>query len=514
MNKGLAGLLFHTRRGTQYFYDDNTGVVFPCPDVMYKILLRFQEMPEQAIVDALSNHYPVEKVSAYCHFVRRWVTEQGAFFLSQRSTGDPKAATSEQVQEHLSKSGFRQLILNVTEECNLRCRYCIFSEAYPFDRSYSTARMSWDVARRAVDYYFSKVAQVKKRNPSWKGVVTFYGGEPLLNFGLIRKVIEYVKSTYSEQKAMFNLTTNGVLLSDQIGDYLVDNDVAVSVSLDGPQEEHDRLRVFASGRGTFDKVYRNVRHLYERHSGYTAGMLLSCYDYGTDLCAVRQFFDEHEVGEFPYLARANFVKPHFSSYHDQYTGQDRQRLNGQLAQLRESYYGKVTRQEGSPDMTQVGYLHALVGADCRLVLLRRFSDKGRLPYLPYTGACVPGDKIAVDPDGTFHLCERITPSFPIGHVERGLDMDRIVTIITAYNEQMTTECPTCPVTRMCGICFSVLGADGSFAKDPPDICQRVVERTREQLSHTYSILEEKPDAYEDMVTDYHKRLAKTRVIDF
>lgn len=127
-----------------------------------------------------------------------------------------------------------------------------------------------------------------------------------------------------------------------------------------------------------------------------------------------------------------------------------------------------------------------------LQLMNRIQNTGtRSIILPYSATCFPGSKIGVRPDGTFHCCERINQSFPIGNVETGLDIDLIENLVFQYRNQVCSECSSCPITRLCPICFAILSAgNGDFKKDPPDICQKHLEKTRQEFSILWTLFED------------------------
>ena len=140
-----------------------------------------------------------------------------------------------------------QLILIVTEDCNIRCRYCIYSDNYPHVKGYSKKNMSFEVAKKAVDAY---MALHKKRVESGyrrKPMLTFYGGEPLLNFDLIKQVVDYCNEMNYDPRIF--MTTNATLMTDEMIDYIIENHIVVTFSLDGFKENNDRNRVFFNERG-------------------------------------------------------------------------------------------------------------------------------------------------------------------------------------------------------------------------------------------------------------------------
>lgn len=136
------------------------------------------------------------------------------------------------------------LILLVTDDCNLRCRYCYARGGEK--KEY----MSWETAGKAVDY-------VAARSRSFK--IQFSGGEPLLNFPLVKRVIEYVKMRWGS--ATLQLQTNGTLIDRAVAQELKNLRVRPGVSLDGPLDLNDHLRPFVGGEGSTSAVMRGLQFL-------------------------------------------------------------------------------------------------------------------------------------------------------------------------------------------------------------------------------------------------------------
>ncbi len=166
------------------------------------------------------------------------------------------------------------------------CRYCAFSGQYHFTRTHSGASMSLDVAQQAVDAFVNG-AKASSRNP-YHPAVTFYGGEPLVRFDLVKQLIEYARARYGPLLS-FSLSTNGLLLDEATGDFLAGHWVSLALSLDGPKQVHDRNRVDTFDNGTFDRVFANVRAFRLRHPQAEL-LILSCFDDDTDVVAAAEFF--------------------------------------------------------------------------------------------------------------------------------------------------------------------------------------------------------------------------------
>jgi uncharacterized protein len=145
-------------------------------------------------------------------------------------------------------------MLLVQTSCNLRCSYCyeVQSGFHAKGRA-----MDLDTARRAVELLIQRSGE----RPELE--ITFFGGEPLMSFGLIQEVVSYCRGRGAElgKRFYFQLTTNAVLLDDPKIEFLVAHEFSVMVSLDGPPELNDLHRVDLGGRGTGERALANARKL-------------------------------------------------------------------------------------------------------------------------------------------------------------------------------------------------------------------------------------------------------------
>src|SRR5579883_2286262 len=154
------------------------------------------------------------------------------------------------------------LVMNLTNQCNLACEYCYeFGEDKVATPEGKPKFMDWETARQSVDYLFRDSAG---RNAVH---ITFFGGETLMNFPLLQQVVDYANEQARRRSVSidFSLTTNATLLNTRVIEYLAENRVGVTVSMDGPKELHDQLRVFKNGRGSYDVIEPKVRELLARH---------------------------------------------------------------------------------------------------------------------------------------------------------------------------------------------------------------------------------------------------------
>lgn len=148
----------------------------------------------------------------------------------------------------------KSITLALTEQCNLRCKYCGYMPKY-LDHDYHLKEMPKDVAFKAIDFLMKNSQESDVCN------IGFYGGEPLLRLNLIKECIAYVKERYPFRQPTYNITTNATLLDDKVAAFLVENDIKITISLDGPEKEQNKYRVDGSGKASYDKAYQNIQQL-------------------------------------------------------------------------------------------------------------------------------------------------------------------------------------------------------------------------------------------------------------
>ena len=169
--------------------------------------------------------------------------------------------THEQMIEDI-KHKIQQLTLEVTQNCNFRCKYCIYSENYSNLRNHNNRNMDWKTALNAIKIFMEHSSKTERLN------ISFYGGEPLLNFSLIKKVINYVNKKYPNEDIYYNLTTNGSLINNEHINFFINHMIHILLSLDGPKHINDKYRIDINGKGTFDRVIKSLEKITRKNKYY------------------------------------------------------------------------------------------------------------------------------------------------------------------------------------------------------------------------------------------------------
>ena len=194
----------------------------------------------------------------------------------------------------------QSLVMNLTNQCNLSCQYCYeFGEDKVATPSGKPKFMDIETARASVDFLLSQ-------SPGRSAVhITFFGGETLMNFPLLKQVVGYATEQAAAQgRAIdFSLTTNATLLTPAIIEFLSENRIGVTVSMDGPPDLHDKLRVFANGQGSYAIIEPRVRALIQGHKTRPITARVTLTNGVTDVVRIFRHLKNdlgfHEVGFAP-----------------------------------------------------------------------------------------------------------------------------------------------------------------------------------------------------------------------
>lgn len=247
----------------QYKFNDYNIVIDVCSgalhivdDVAYDIISVFEDTNREAVISNISKSYPqisIEEINE-CYDQVAELKENGKLFTPDTfkpMAGELKAKTSGVV---------KALCLHIAHACNLNCSYCFASQGnYHGER----ALMSFEVGKRALDFLIENSGS--RRNLE----VDFFGGEPLMNFDVVKKLVEYARSIEKEKgkNFRFTLTTNGVLVDKDVIDFSNREMSNVVLSLDGRKEIHDRFRVDYSGKGSWDTIVPKFQDFVKARGG-------------------------------------------------------------------------------------------------------------------------------------------------------------------------------------------------------------------------------------------------------
>lgn len=470
-------LEFETPSGNMYAWDDEIGLFIPSSPAM-KWVISNKSLPKYKVIERLKENFGEEDI-AFCY---DWIHKWGKIKHNYKSSVYRGFGASD-IKHHVLRFGLKSLTLCVTEDCNFRCKYCAYSDCYEYTRNYSNKYMNFSVAKKALDYYFSLLNDGRKYNPFREPSVGFYGGEPLLNFKLIKKCVAYIQDEYSDQIVHYGITTNGSLLHKEKADWLMDHGFRIAISLDGPEEEHNRLRVYKNGEGTFSDIMENVGPIMD--AGYKNIQCIPVFDWKSDLFSKEEFFKRKDI---PSVQTASpVIDGEGCSYYQQFNAEDRFAFINQLERAGDYYFANLDLQI---QRDKSSFFDQLIGQARIIELFRSISIYSHHPIMPFTGACLPGKKIFVDATGVYYIYEKIDGAFPIGTVDEGLNFERIFEVVCEYNDSLD-KCKECKVTRRCACCYVSFATDKKFLRSSK-VCKGIESNIKEFFIKTFAIAENYP----------------------
>ncbi len=229
----------YKNNGYNIVLDVNSGSVHVVDDVVYDVIPLFEEKRKEEIYDDLKDRYNEEEIKEAIEEVEELKKEEMLF-------------TEDVYKDYVldfkkRKTVVKALCLHIAHDCNLACKYCFAEEGEYHGRR---ALMSFEVGKKALDFLIENSGN--RRNLE----VDFFGGEPLMNWEVVKQLVEYGRSKEKEHNKnfRFTLTTNGVLLNDEIMEFLNKEMSNVVLSLDGRKEVNDMMRPFRNGKGSYDMI--------------------------------------------------------------------------------------------------------------------------------------------------------------------------------------------------------------------------------------------------------------------
>ena len=242
--------------GYNIVLDVCSGSVHVVDEVAYEIIARFESEDRENILGAMAEKFPELSQAdiAECYAQVEGLKAAGKLFAPD--TFAPMAGQLKQKTAGVVKA----LCLHIAHTCNLNCSYCFASQGkYHGER----AVMSYEVGKRALDFLMENSGT--RRNLE----VDFFGGEPLMNFQVVKDLVAYARSVEQERgkNFRFTLTTNGVLVDDEVIDWANRECSNVVLSLDGRKEIHDRFRVDYAGKGSWEKIVPKFQRFVEKRGG-------------------------------------------------------------------------------------------------------------------------------------------------------------------------------------------------------------------------------------------------------
>lgn len=356
--------------------------------------------------------------------------------------------------------------------------------------------MDWEVAKKAVDFLKAHSQNSDERH------IGFYGGEPLINYDLIKKTTDYANKLFD--KMIYSMTTNATLMNEEIADYIMRNKFNIIVSLDGYKELHNKNRLFVSGEGSFENTIRGLKILlksaekYNNKESITLNMVIEGPDYEDEYDKIQLYLNECDwlPNNINILTSSIDYGPHESIYTRPQSYEERMILK--------DYYDPILswdkkNKKRNKDNTNVLFTDADVDKAMMIIHKRLLSEKPVKKY-GMNGCCVPGERrIYVTVDGSFKICEKVGDIPEIGNVDKGFDKKRIKELyFDDFIKEANKYCKDCWAINLCTLCYvNCYDKNGMHFDYRHNSCRSERNYLLGSLIKYHEILEENPDVLEE-----------------
>ena len=387
--------------------------------------LRIGSQPEIELVDGLADR-----------FGRHEITDAIQELHAARAVSVVETSTTKPPPTFipLEPIPLSTLVVNVTNQCNLSCAYCY---EYGEDKLVETKNgtqpkfMSEETARESVEFMLRASGSNKVAR------LTFFGGETLLNFPVLEKTIPYARRRGAEmgKHVEFSLTTNATLLRPEVIEFIAENDIGVTVSIDGPREMQNRFRVFHDGTGSYDVVVPKIKALLARHRSRPVGARVTLTSEVLDIQKIFRHLTEEigfwEVGFAPVTTSPERAHAIAENGYDH--------MLSQFQLLADEFLGAALENRR----------HGFSNVRDTLEEIHKGASKA---YPCGAGLGLMG----VATDGDVALCHRFAGSetHQLGTVRDGIDETAQRAFLDRHHIAHKTDCATCWARPLCaGGCY-------------------------------------------------------------
>lgn len=395
--------------GYNIVMDVDSGAVHVVDDVTYDVISLFEELDAEAIVDRLEDAYEPSEIREAIDEVNQ-LKEDGQLFT--QDIYQPFVDAFKEKRQTVVKA----LCLHIAHDCNLACKYCFAEEGEYHGRR---ALMSFEVGKKALDFLVANSGSRVNLE------VDFFGGEPLMNWDVVKQLVQYGRSIEKEnhKKFRFTLTTNGVLLNDEIIQFLNKEMSNVVLSLDGRKEVNDRMRPFRTGKGSYDLIVPKFQQLAESRNQtnyYVRGTFTrNNLDFSED---VKHFAD---LG-FKQMSIEPVVGPDEDPY--SIREQDLPKIMEEYDKLALEYIKREKEGKG------FNFFHFMIDL-----------EQGPCVYKRLSGCGSGTEYLAVTPWGDFYPCHQFVGNeeFLMGNVDDGIVRNDIAEEFGNCNVYSKEKCRNC-----------------------------------------------------------------------
>ena len=396
--------------GYNIVLDVHSGGVHIVDELTYDMLDNvhppFAEVCPENVIEKLSRFYDREEIISCYEEVKELHKENILF-----SEDD-----YEKFAKYSVASPVKAMCLNIAHDCQLRCKYCFASTG---DFGKGRKLMTFETGKHAIDFLLEKSGDRQNLE------LDFFGGEPLLNFDVVKQIVEYARSREAEfgKKFRFTITTNGLLLDDDKIDFINREMHNVVLSIDGRKEVNDSMRVLANGKGCYDTILPKYKKLVEKRGDKEYYVRATFTNKNLDFS--EDVFSLYEAG-FDQIS----VEPVVGDSEEEYALTEKE-----LPAVFKEYENLAKRiLENEKKGGKFNFFHFMLDLDQGPCAIKRLRGCG-----------CGNDYVAITPDGDIYPCHQFVgiDEYKMGNIDEGtfnLDMKSDFAGCHVYSKPDCREC--------------------------------------------------------------------------
>ncbi len=402
--------------------DVNSNSLFTVDELAFRMIPMMQNQSLAEIGQALAPEFAQSEIDeSYAELSQ--LIESGILF----SVGSLPQTSYEQAEFE-----FKSMCLHVSHDCNLRCRYC-FAGTGPYGQE--RTNMSYETGKKAIDFLVRQA-----HNTSFLEI-DFFGGEPLLNFPVLKQLVGYAceLEQTTGKTFSFSLTTNGVLLEEAIEQFIAEEQINLILSIDGRKDINDRLRPFADGTGSYDLLMDKYQTLNEKRTGSEDnryGLGVYTYYRGT-FTSENLDFDKDVVHLSDQGFKRISIEPVILPENRKYALKEEYlpEIYDSYDRLTEAYLGRLGTDQ------EFHFHHFEVELDNGPCFAKRI-----------TGCGAGYHYMAVTPEGDIYPCHQFVGNkkWLIGNLDEGFTNKAAMNQLRDTNIYTKEKCRSCWVRHFCG----------------------------------------------------------------
>lgn len=336
----------------------------------------------------------------------------------------------------------KTLVLEITEQCNLRCTYCVFDDKFKNERTHSKKYMNLKTAYNAINNFQERISN--------EAYIVFYGGEPLLQFDIIQKLVKYAKKKLKNVK--FSFTTNAIYLTKEKIDFFQKNKFLITVSLDGSKKIHDKYRIDKNYNATFDIIMNNLNYIYDNFSTYYKEFIqINCVVNNiNDFKEINTFFSSNKLVNDISIRFSNQIQKSYElsehidkTFTKEYILELIKTNNFKNHPLEYNYYGTLLKK----------------------IKFRPLGEDAKINKVK----CIPfSNRTYIRTNGNVQFCERIE-NMGITNLDTDNMLQTASYYLKEYQNFIEEKCNNCFAYNYCDMCYASFINDSKLDKNKADI---------------------------------------------